>query len=146
MLDQTGQDNSHDGETLRDDAEYASLTSRAVTDNSRALIDDVLRLITEAETRKRQRVSRAEAFRQAVEGFLGDLLGASGCEGNGGWVYRRMGRGHFTDDLVSYRDFMALRSTMKALDLLEEFWPGFEAEQEMKRWATRFRATPQLEQ
>jgi hypothetical protein len=41
---------------------------------------------------------------------------------------------------------MALRSTMKALDLLEEFWSGFEAEQEMKRWATRFRATPRLEQ
>jgi len=35
---------------------------------------------------------------------------------------------------------------MKALGLLEEFWSGFEAEQEMKRRATRFRATPRLEQ
>jgi len=128
------------------DAEYASLTSRAVTDNSRALIEDVLRLITEGEPRKRRRVSRAEAFRQAVGGFIGDLLGAMGCEGNGGWVYRSTGRSHFTDGVVSYRDFTALRSTMKALDLLEEFWPGFEAKQEMKRWATRFRATPRLEQ
>jgi hypothetical protein len=133
------------GEALCD-AEYASLTSRAVTDNSRALVDDVLRLITEAETRKRRRVSRAEAFRQAVEGFIGDLLGAIGRGGNAGWVYRAMGRRHFKDDVVSYRDFTALRKMMKTLALLEEFWSGFEAEQEMKRWATRFRATPRLEQ
>jgi len=144
MLDHIDEDKAL-GEALGD-AEYASLTSRAVTDNSRALVDHVLRLIIEAEARKRQRVSRAEAFTQAVEGFLGDLLGAIGCEGNGGWAYRPTGRSHFTDDVVSYRDFTALRSTMKALDLLEEFWPGFEAEQEMKRWATRFRATPRLEQ
>src|SRR5215470_18033633 len=95
------------------DAEYASLTSYAATDNSRALIDDVLRLITEAEPRERQRVSRAEAFRQSVEGFVGDLLGAMGCEGNAGWVYRPMGRRHFKDNVVSYRDFTALRNSMK---------------------------------
>src|SRR5215467_10208277 len=66
-------------------ADYASLTRRAATDNSRALVDEVLRLITltEAETHKRQRsVSRADAFRQAVEGFVGDLLAATGREGN----------------------------------------------------------------
>src|SRR5258705_10139091 len=144
MLDHIDEDKAL-GEALGD-AEYASLTSRAVTDNSRALVDEVLRLITEAETRKRRRVSRAEALRLAVEGFVGDLLGAAGPEGNAGWVYRRMGRGHFTDDVVSYRDFTALRSTMKALGLLEEFWSGFEAEQEVKRRATRVRATPRLEQ
>ena len=55
-------------------------------------VDEVLRMITEAETRKRQRVSRADAFKQAVEGFLGDLLAAAGE----GWVYRATGRSHFT--------------------------------------------------
>ena len=147
MLDHIDEDKAL-GEALArlGDAEYASLTSRAVTDNGRALVDDVLRLITEAETRKRQRVSRAEAFRQAVEGFIGDLLGAMGPGGKAGWVYRPTGRGHFKDDVVSYRDFTALRKMMTALDLLEEFWPGFDAEQEMKRRATRFRATPRLEQ
>src|SRR5262252_5108656 len=79
MLDHTDQDTTHEGEAdarakaLRD-ADYASLTRRAATDNSRALVDEVLRLITEAETRKRQRVSKAGAFRQAVERFVGDLL------------------------------------------------------------------------
>src|SRR5215471_1177520 len=52
MLDHTDQDTTHEGEAdarakaLRD-ADYASLTRRAATDNSRALVDDVLRLITE---------------------------------------------------------------------------------------------------
>jgi hypothetical protein len=144
MLDHIDEDRAL-GEALGD-AEYATLTSRAVTDNSGALVDDVLRLITEAEPRKRRRVSRAEAFRQAVEGFLGDLLGAMGPGGNAAWVYRSTGRSHFTDGAVSYRDFTALRKMMTALGLLEEFWSGFEAEREMKRWATRFRATPRLEQ
>ena len=87
MLDHIDEDSAL-SEALGD-AEYASLTSYAATDNSRALIDDVLRLITEAEPRERQRVSRAEAFRQAVEGFVGDLLGAMGCEGmQGGSIDR----------------------------------------------------------
>src|SRR5258706_7680598 len=102
MLDHTDQDNSHDGETPRDDAEYASLTRCAATDNSRALVNDVLRLITEAETRKRQRGSRADAFKEAVEAFVGDLLAATG-----GWVYRPVGRSHFTEGVASYRNFTA---------------------------------------
>jgi hypothetical protein len=120
------------GEALRDDAEYASLTRRAATDNSRALVDDVLRMITEAETRKRQRVSRAEAFTHAVEGFLGDLLAA-----RGGWVYRPVGRSHFTDDEVSYRNFTAVREALKKLGLLDEIpWVA-----DFGRTATRFSAT-----
>ena len=54
MLDIIDEDKAL-SEALRD-AEYASFTSRAVTDNSRALVDEVLRLITEAEMRKRRRV------------------------------------------------------------------------------------------
>ena len=104
MLDHTDQDTSQ-GETLGDDAEYASLTRRAATDNSRALVNDVLRLITEAEPRKRKRGRRADTFRQANEGFVGDLLAATG-----GWVYRPVGRSHFTDDVVSYRNFTATMS------------------------------------
>jgi hypothetical protein len=79
MLDHADQDNSHDGKALRDEAEYASLTRRAATDNSRVLVDQVLRLITRTEPRERQRGAKANAsFRQAVEGFLGDLLAAKG--------------------------------------------------------------------
>jgi hypothetical protein len=85
MLDQA-QENAR-AQALRD-AYYASLTRRAATENSRGLVDEVLRRITAAEagTRKRQRRgSRIVAFKHVVEGFLGDLLAARGE----GWVFRR---------------------------------------------------------
>jgi hypothetical protein len=69
--------NEHDGKVLRDDAEYASPTRRAATDDSRGLVDDMLRQIAQKERRERQRGAKVNAsFRQAVEGFLGDLLAA----------------------------------------------------------------------
>ncbi len=93
------------------DADQASLTRRAVTDNSRALVDEVLRLLaaTEAGTRKRKRVSRAGAFKHVVEGFLGDLLAAKGE----GWVFRR-------DKDAPRHHFRAARQGLKKLGLLEE--------------------------
>src|SRR5258708_23267162 len=130
MLDQANQDTAHGSEAdaratrLRDDDEYASLKRRAVTDNSNELVTEVVRLITETETRKRQRVSRAGAFREAVEGFLGDLLAAGE-----GWVYRPTGHGRFTkrtghsrsaNDGVSPRSFIAVRRGLQKLGLLNE--------------------------
>jgi hypothetical protein len=126
------------GAALRDDADYASLARRAATDNSRALVDDVLRMITEAETRKRQRVSRADAFKQAVEGFLGDLLAATGER----WVCRAAGRSSFTGSGVTYPNFKAVREGLKKLDLLDEVL----GEQGFGKPATRFSATPLLEE
>jgi hypothetical protein len=77
MLDHTGTDDAvagARGEALRD-ANYASLTRRAATDDSHALVDEVLRLIGTVEARERQRGTKARAaLRQAVEGFVGDLL------------------------------------------------------------------------
>src|SRR5215813_13779033 len=129
MRDYTETDDTvagHNNEVLESDAraealrnaDYASLTRRAATDNSRALVDEVLRLITatEAEARKRQRVSTVDAFRQAVEGFLGDLLAATGE----GWIYRPTGRSSFTDAAVSYRAFIAVREGLKELGFLAE--------------------------
>ena len=112
MLDHTDQDTAR-GKALRD-AEYASLTRRAVTDNSRALIDDVHRQIVEYEVqhglRKRRRVGKARAFIHALEGFVGDLLEAAAHkERAGGWVYRSVAPGSFTDEVISYRDFNAIR-------------------------------------
>jgi hypothetical protein len=56
--------NEHDGKPLRDEAEYASLTRRAATDNSRALVDEVLRLI--AQTGERQRGVKTNAWFRTV--------------------------------------------------------------------------------
>jgi hypothetical protein len=133
MLDQS-QENAL-AQALRD-ADYAPLTRQAATDSSNALVDEVLRLITatEAETRKRKRGSRAGAFRQVVEGFLGDLLVARG-EGR---VCLPTGRNNFTSKDVSYRHFAAAKDGLKTLELLEEI-PG-----KQNGPATRFSATPKL--
>lgn len=62
MLDHTDQDDTHGNDAdarakaLRD-AEYASLTRRAATDNSRALVDEVRRLIASVEVRERERTA-----------------------------------------------------------------------------------------
>jgi hypothetical protein len=132
MLDHADQDNSHDGNGLRN-ADHASLTRRAVTDNSRALVDEVLRPIAETEARKRQRgVNKAKAFRQIVEGFLGDLVAAGQ-----GWVYRATGHGRSTNDRVSPRNFIAVRRGLQKLGLLQEV-PGVQG---FGTPATRFKAT-----
>jgi len=109
-------------------------------------------IATEAETRKRQRVSTADAFSQAVEGFLGDLLAATGE----GWIYRPIGRSSFTaiarsrsdgaraelsPRAITYRNFTAVREALRKLGLSEEIpWAA-----EFGRTATRFRATPPLQ-
>jgi hypothetical protein len=134
-------------EALRS-AEFATLTSRAVTDNARALVEQVYALIIAEEKRtkprQRQRASKAAAFKRGLGGFLGDLMRAAGS--GVPWVYRAVSQKHFTGDVVSYRDFQSLRLALKALKLIEEaksvqqwtaFGPG-------KGWATRFRATPKL--
>jgi hypothetical protein len=141
--------NGRDGKALREQAEYASLTRRAATDNSRALVDDVLRLIAQTETRERQRGPKANAsLRQAVEGFLADLLAAKGRKGDAGWVFRSVAPSTFTGDVVSARNFKAVRVALVELGLVEEapavqLWSGFEAGRVTKRWTTRFCGPPE---
>src|SRR5258707_2174536 len=154
MLDHTDQDEAL-GKALRE-AEYASLTRRAVTDNSRALIDDVRRQIMDYEVqhglRKRKRIGKARAFIHALEGFVGDLLEAiSQKERAAGWVYRSVAPGSFTNDgAVSFRDFGAIRAALRALGLMEErpavaHWiEAFGQQFPQNRKATRYRATVRL--
>lgn len=156
MLDHTETDGTvatrADAKALRN-AQYASLTSRAVTDNSHALIDDLYQRVTDYEIqhglRKRKRVGKQRAFSHALEGFLGDLLEALGRqEHSAGWVRRPVTPRSFTSDAVSFRDFDALRAALVALGLVEEapavqHW-GFGGQIVLKRFATRFRATAQL--
>jgi hypothetical protein len=155
MLDHTDQDETL-GKALRD-AEYASLTRHAVTDNSHALIDDVRRQIVDYEVqhglRKRKRVGKTLAFIRALEGFVGDLLEAIAHKDRAaGWVYRSVAPGSFTGDAVSFRDFDAIRAALRALGLMEErpavaHWiEAFGQQFPQNRKATRFRATAQLEE
>jgi hypothetical protein len=142
------------GRTLRD-AEYASLTRRAATENSHALIENVHRKIVDHEaqqgTRKRKRVGKTMAFVRALEGVIGDLLSVLGRkEYAKAWVYRSVTPRSFTNDAVSSRDFNAIRRAMLALGLMEEapgvdHWGDFgDGAFVIKRFSTRFRATPQL--
>jgi hypothetical protein len=171
MLDQTGTDDSvavARGEALRD-ADYASLTRRAATDNSNALIDEVFRLIGTVEARERQRGTKAKAaLRQAVEGFVGDLLVAlakaqhndgdvaitehANSVAVAGWVRRSTSPNSFTGGRVSFRTFDAIRAASVALGLVEEV-PGVTQFREVfgkqfvqSRYETRWRATARLEE
>jgi hypothetical protein len=146
MLDKEDKERP-DGETLRN-AEFAAMISRAASDSARALVDKVHELVATTETRTRQRVARAAAFKRGLEGFLGDLMRAAGREVP--WVYHGVSPRHFTGDGVTYRHFIALRRILGSLGLLEEvaavqdryeFGPG---EVAWRGRATRFRATPKL--
>jgi hypothetical protein len=167
MLDHTGTDDAGAvarGGALRD-ANYASLTRCAATDNSNALVDEVLRLIGTVEARGRQRGTKAKAaLRQAVEGFVGDLLVAlANAQHNGsdvaitehgnnvaGWVRRSTSPNSFTGGRVSFRTFDAIRAALVALGLIEEV-PGITQFREvfgkqfvLNRYETRWRATAPL--
>src|SRR5262249_6516288 len=105
MLDHTDQEGAH-AKALRN-ADFASLSRRAVTDSGRTLIDDIYRQIVDYEarsgTRKRHRVGKARAFIRALEGFVGDLLWALGRkEPAAAWVYRPVTQRSFTDDAVKF--------------------------------------------
>jgi hypothetical protein len=157
MLDHTDQDNAHGseadarGEALRK-ATYASLTRRAATDNSRALVGEVLRRIRAVEARERERVGKLDAFKQAIAAFLGDLLAAMDPEvaatNPEGWACRPVSPRYFPDGGVTHANFTAVRKGLKKLDLMDEaaavlFWsPDFGV---IKRWCSRFRATPPLQ-
>jgi hypothetical protein len=136
-----------DGAVLRA-ADYATLTSRAVTDHARALVEKVHELIIATEARKRKRGNKAADFKRAVAGFLGDLLQAAARTTV---VYRSASPKNFTaSDAVSHRDFTAMRSALRSLRLIEEFkavQDRFEFGPGQVAWrgrAIRFKATSKL--
>jgi hypothetical protein len=136
------------------DAEFVALTSRPATDQSRAVVDEVLRLVIAEEarqkSRQRQRArARADAFRRAVAAFIGDLLRAAGTKSpvsGFGWTYRSVSPASFTGGAVSARHFESVRRSLRNLGFTEEkgkveYWTPLGVG---KRYATRFRATGKL--
>src|SRR5690349_21204885 len=90
-------------------ARFATLNSRAVSDAARRLVDNVVARVTtwEVDERKRKnkrRDKRAKAFRQVLEGFVGDLLFAWQAS-DGPWVYRAMHRRGYAEQEISGTDF-----------------------------------------
>jgi hypothetical protein len=98
-------------------ARYASLTSRAVTDPARGIIDRLMDILEGREeyrkTRKNKRSKKAQyAVRRAMEGFVGDLLRAQQDEESGGWVYRSLKANSFSGEAVSYRNFQVVLESL----------------------------------
>lgn len=139
-------------------AKYATLTSRAVTDDARALIDRIMeRLETtnefrspKARKRKNKRSAKAQAgLRKAMEGFVGDLLRAYSDAKCAGWVYRSLKANAFSGESVSYRQFMAVleslgKNFVERRKAYRVWSDGFEPGGSclfLRGKATRFRAT-----
>jgi hypothetical protein len=143
-----------DAATLRD-ASYAGLNCRAVTDNAHALVSALYEQVTSHEKttskRKNARVKKADEYRKAIEGFVGDLLLAQAREKGGGWVFRSTRRESFTGEAVSYRQFKRLLDSLVHGNLIEMV-KGFQPRSKIgsggtiasKSWAPRFRANQPL--
>jgi hypothetical protein len=117
-----------------DDALYAALLSRSHSDQARALVDTVSKLVTDHElatgTRTNQRDKKKLVLRLAVERFVADLLQAQASQTNKGYVYRPLRPQGFTGQAVSYRIFKSLVDAMLDLRLLEahkgfQMWTSF---------------------
>ena len=135
-------------------ARYASLTSRAVTDAARGIID---RLMEDLERREEYRKSRknkrskkaAFAVRRTMEGFVGDLLRARRDVNCWGWVYRSLKANSFSGESVSYRNFQLVLQSLG--DFIEhkigfqERFDGFDPGSPslpLRGKSSRFRAAP----
>jgi hypothetical protein len=153
----TGELNEQFGRELVEqlnNARYASLTSRAVTDAARGVVDRLIEHIEGGEeyrkSRKYKRSQKARyALRRAMEGFVGDLLRAYEDEKSGGWIYRSKKSGSFSGDGVSYRNFLTV---LKSIGNFVETRTGFQERFNgfdpggpslpIRGKATRYRATP----
>src|ERR1039458_7618904 len=69
--------------------------------------------------RRNARVKKADSYKKAIEGFMGDLLLAQAREKGGGWVFRSTRRESFTGDAVSYRQFKRLLDSLVDSGLIE---------------------------
>jgi hypothetical protein len=138
-------------------AAFAPLTSRAITDEARKLVSALYEIIVEHEIatgiRKNARLTKVDAYKRAVGGFLGDLLLAQVRQKGEGWVYRSVRKEEFTGEAVSYRHFNAVMTALIGSNLIDRIkgfqsrmtWSdGASGTMAMKSWAPRFRATRTL--
>jgi hypothetical protein len=140
-------------------AQFAALTTRAVSDPANALIDRFLHIVTDHEQRQGKRhykrgKKQQRDFRRALEGLIGDLLRACCSETARGWVYRSTRPAGFTGDDVSFRTFQRLIKELSELGLIErrvgfqDWTTGFDPAgpkiPTSRKHATRYRATKTL--
>ena len=85
---------------------------------TRALVNDIINIIQQAEQRQRARKAKDKAaFRSAVGLLAGDLLIALEVKEHG-WSYHSLSPAAFDDRPVGYRTFNPIVETMEAVGLI----------------------------
>src|SRR4051794_4726651 len=143
-----------------EDAIYAALNSRAVTETARDLITS-LRMSIEVhdqitETAKYKRRGRKlQEFEEALGAFLADLLRAAGDKDAQGWVFRSMKTESFSHGPVSHATFDRIVRALTGVQYVEQvrgapWWEKVEFDAEEVTYfnrggtASRFRANSPL--
>jgi hypothetical protein len=104
--------------------------------------------------RRNARVKKADSYKKAIEGFVGDLLLAQVRAKGNGWVYRSTRRENFTGEAVSYRQFKRLLDSLvesNLIKMVKGFQPRIKfndsdggGSMASRSWAPRFRANQAL--
>ena len=134
------------------DARYMGLMCPPSSPEAKALVNEIINIIEQAEQRQRARKAKdMAAFRSAVGLIVGDLLIAVEVKEHG-WSYHGLSPAAFDDRPVGYRTFEPIVKTMEAVGLIvvskgrnakahqfnegvTSYYPGF---------ASRFRPTQVL--
>ena len=117
---------------------YAALLSRCHSSEAEGLIHQVFgelahwRRISSGKRVRQFRSKRGQAYHEAIERFVGDLLRARADNSASGLIFHALGKTSFDDDPVNYDVFAGVLKGLKALELVGH---------EMGR--TRFRKVPE---
>ena len=100
------------------DARYMGLMCPPASPEARALVNDIINIIEQAEQRQRARKAKDKAaFRSAVGLFTGDLLIAMEVK-ELGWSYHGLSPAAFDDRPVGYKTFKPIVEVMEAVGLI----------------------------
>ena len=100
------------------DARYMGLMCPPASPEARALVNDIINIIEQAEQRQRARKAKDQAaFRSAVGLITGDLLIAKEMKEHG-WSYHGLSPAAFDDRHVGYKTFKPIVETMEAVGLI----------------------------
>ena len=100
------------------DARYIGLICPPASPEARALVNDIINIIEQAEQRQRARKAKDNAvFRSAVGLIVGDLLIAVEVK-EYGWSYHGLSPAAFDDQPVGYKTFKPIVETMEAVGLI----------------------------
>ena len=97
------------------DARYMGLMCPPASPEAKALVNDIINIIEQAEQRQRARKARdMAAFRSAVGLIVGDLLIAVEVKEHG-WSYHGLSPAAFEDRPVGYKTFKPIVMAMEKL-------------------------------